>query len=155
MEKILRKETFEKFIETCLANNKYNLTEAQIRHYCYYLADISIATQGEGHKIMIDLYHENTLTLEKSRSQFHEMVIFIERNTAIVIEKLKEMGMIKKDYDKQGKPFIKGKTSVVTDMVNYLNKLNDLVIQFYEEVYQVQKMDSMKDENGRVQGNLF
>jgi sorbitol-specific phosphotransferase system component IIA len=111
--------------------------------------------QDSSHKAMVEMYHENTLTLEKSRSQFHEMVIFIEKYTNVILENLKEMGMIKKDFDKHGKAVVKGKTTVVTDMVNYMNKLNDLVIQFYQEVYLIQKMDDMKDENGRVQGSLF
>jgi hypothetical protein len=155
MEKNLRKETFERFIETCKNNNKYNLSEAQIRHYCYFLADLFVDIQDGSHKAMVEMYHENTLTLEKSRNQFHEMVIFIEKNTNVILENLKSMGMIKKDFDKHGKAIIKGKTTVVTDMVNYMNKLNDLVIQFYQDVYLIQKMDDMKDENGRVQGSLF
>lgn len=155
MEKNLRKETFEKFIATCLENNKYNLSEAKIRHYCYFLADISLSLQGEGNKVINDLYHDNALTLEKSRSQFHEMVIFIEKTTQAILDNLKNMGMIKKDFDKNGKAIIKGRTTVVTDMVLYLNKLNDLVIKFYDEVYQIQKEESDRDENGRVQGTLF
>lgn len=113
--------------------------------------------QDEGFQEMVLMYHDNVHQMEKTKTQFHDMVSFIEKTTTVVIENLKSMGMLTVTYEKSGKPVMKARTSVVTSMVDYLNKLNGLVIQFYGEIYKIAEESQEPDEPTikRTQGSLF
>jgi len=93
---------------------------------------------------------------EKTRKQFTGMVNFIEKNTKVLLDIFKSNTFVKSDYDPiKRKNVMKGRTSMVTDMVDYLNRLNDLVIKFYDEVYEVEKISDKEKEKEKIQASLF
>jgi len=48
-----------------------------------------------------------------------------------------------------------GKTTMVTDMVKFLNTLNELVFNFYKDVYQIEKVDEKEKQKEKIQASLF
>lgn len=101
-------------------------------------------------KIAMDIIIENTdgisraytdavIEMEKHRGQFREHIELIQKQTKIVLESFKKNSMVSIDFDqKLKKPVLKARTTVIADTVNFLNKLQDSTIDFYENVYKIE-----------------
>lgn len=74
----------------------------------------------------------------------------------MLTDNMKTNTYMKVDFDPMKKKNVmKPRTSIVADMVKYLNSLNDLVIKFYEDVYEVHKMDTKEIQKEKIQISLF
>jgi hypothetical protein len=72
-----------------------------------------------------------------------------------MLEGFKKQGFIKYDKDpKTKKTIMVARTAMVTDMVQFLNQLNQMVMDFYQNVY---KIDNSEDayKTGIQQTSLF
>jgi len=154
MEKRLKEVYFDKFIEKLNEDKNITLSDVQKRNIATLLSTYAIEVHDENFKKLSALNQENTLILEKSRSQFIGMINFIERTTNPLIEKLKVQGVVKVDIS-GGKSKMVGRSSVVTEMVKYINTLNDLVINFYRDIYQIEKVTDKDKEKDKIQASLF
>lgn len=146
----------QKFITALESNEHLSLTEPQRRNVANILAVVGTEVHDENFKNMNTMYQELILKHEKTRKQFIGMVNFIEKSTKVLLDVFKSNTFVKSDYDPiKKKNVIKGRTSMVTDMVDYLNRLNDLVIKFYDEVYEVPKISEKEKEREHIQSSLF
>ena len=146
----------QKFITALETNEHLNLTEPQRRNVANILAVVGTEVHDENFKNMNAMYQELILKHEKTRKQFVGMINFIEKSTKVLLDIFKSNTFVKSDYDPiKKKNVMKGRTSMVTDMVDYLNKLNDLVIKFYEDVYEVEKISDKEKEREHIQSSLF
>jgi hypothetical protein len=154
MQKRLKEVYFEKFIEKLDEDKNIGLTDVQKRQISNLLSSYAIDVHDDNFKKLSALNQENTLTLEKSRSQFIGMINFIERSTIPLLDKLRVQGVVKVELH-GGKSKMVGRSSVVTDMVKYINTLNELVIKFYKDIYQIEKVSDKDKEKDKIQASLF
>jgi hypothetical protein len=79
----------------------------------------------------------------------------LEKSVKILFDSFRKQGFIKPDIDKKtNKPILKGRTTMVDEMVDFLNKLNIIVLDFYKDVYRIESRDEGK-EFGVEQISLF
>lgn len=82
---------------------------------------------------------------EKHRKQFRDHIEVIQKHTKTMMDSFKKQGFVKPDRDKFNKPILKGRTTMVDEMVEFLNKLNKSVMDFYKDVYKVEETKDNKD----------
>lgn len=156
MEKRLREVYFDKFFEKLNEDSLVELTDVQKRQIANLLSTYATDVHDDNFKKLSALNKENVLAIEKSRTQFIGMVNFIEKSTKTLLDGLKVQGLVKTDFDMTKKrTTLMGRSSVVTDMVKYLNSLNDLVIKFYKDIYQIEKVSEKDVERDKIQSSLF
>jgi hypothetical protein len=69
-------------------------------------------------------------------------------------DSFRSQGFVKPDIDKKtNKPILKGRTTMVDEMVVFLNKMNKTVMDFYKDVYKIE--DSKEAKDAGVQTTLF
>jgi hypothetical protein len=79
----------------------------------------------------------------------------LEKSVKILFDSFRKQGFIKPDIDKKtNKPILKSRTTMVDEMVDFLNKLNIIVLDFYKDVYRIESRDEGK-EFGVEQISLF
>ena len=130
-------------------------TDVQKRYLANKLAFEAITIHDENFKKLSESYKELLINNEKTRSQFVGMVNFIEKSTNPLIESFKRQGFLKVDPTLKGKNNLVGRTSMVTDMVKYLNTLNGLVVAFYKDIYQIEKVAEKEIQKEKIQASLF
>jgi hypothetical protein len=91
---------------------------------------------------------------EKHRKQFRDHIENIQKHTKTMMDSFKKQGFVKPDRDKNNKPVLVGRTRMVDEMVDFLNKLNKSVMQFYTDVYKIEDEREFKT-NGIEQITLF
>lgn len=132
-----------------------DLTENKRWKISTELGKIAYNIALEMNKGTSETYNKNVQELEQHRKQFKDHIDFISQNTKIMIESFKKQGFIKIQEDKKrGKNVVVARTSMVNDMVEFLNVLNSSVIEFYKNVY---KLETEKPTNitGVSQTALF
>ncbi len=156
MQNRFKNVLLDRMLEAIEEEKNIGLTVAQKRNICNLLAFTVSTVHEENFQKMNEMYQELVLKHEKTRKQFTGMVNFIEKNTKVLLDIFKSNTFVKSDYDPiKRKNVMKGRTSMVTDMVDYLNRLNDLVIKFYDEVYEVEKISDKEKEKEKIQASLF
>lgn len=84
------------------------------------------------------MYNANALELEQHKKQFRDHIEFVEMKAKTLINDFRYNGFMKVENDRNGKAKLVGRTTMVTDMVNFLNSLNDYVMRFYKDVYKIE-----------------
>lgn len=139
MKNHLKDTIFESFLGI-VEEKLPEMSEAQKRRLCDALVDSAHNTYLANSKGIVDQSLESIRELEKHRAQFKKFVDELQKGTNKLLLKFKEDGFVTKKYDPNSqKSVLKGRTTMVDDMVYYLNSLNDLVILFYKEVYKVEE----------------
>jgi hypothetical protein len=153
MKNILKNSYYDKFLESL--EDEQVFTDVQKRYIANKLAFEAITIHDENFKKLSESYKELLINNEKTRSQFVGMVNFIEKSTNPLIESFKRQGFLKVDPTLKGKNNLVGRTSMVTDMVKYLNTLNGLVVAFYKDIYQIEKVAEKEIQKEKIQASLF
>lgn len=84
-------------------------------------------------------YHANALEMEQHKKQFRDHIELLDKSASVLIANFRQNGFMKVETDKKtGKSKLVGKTTMVDDMVIFLNILNDSVMKFYQEVYKIE-----------------
>ena len=138
MKNHLKDTIFESFLGI-VEEKLPEMSEAQRRRLCEALVDSSNKAYLANSKGIADQSLEAIRELEKHRAQFKNFVDDLQKGTNKLLFKFKEQGFVTKKYDPNSqKSVLKGRTTMVDDMVFYLNSLNDLVILFYKDVYKME-----------------
>jgi hypothetical protein len=78
--------------------------------------------------------------LEKNRKQFKDFVDVVQKSTDKLMVTLNSEKFVTKEYNnKSGEYFLKPRTNMVNEMVQYLNTIDPLVISFYKNVYKIEQ----------------
>lgn len=102
-----------------------------------------------------EAYSKNILELEQHRKQYKDHIEFLEKSTKIMLESFKRQGFVKVGEDrKTNKRILIGRTSMVTEMVEFLNALNGSVMDFYKNVYKIENENNVNNF-GISQTTLF
>lgn len=153
MKNILKNEFYDKFLE-CLKDDQA-FSDLQKRYIASKLCVEAVDVHDENFKKLSELYKDVSINNEKTRSQFLGMVNFIEKSTKPLVDSFTRQGFLKVDVLPNGKKKMVGRTTMVTDMVKYLNTLNELVFNFYKDVYQIDKVSDKEIEKEKIQASLF
>jgi hypothetical protein len=153
MKNILKNSYYDKFLESLEDDQVF--TDVQKRYIANKLAFEAITIHDENFKKLSESYKELLINNEKTRSQFIGMVNFIEKSTKPLVDSFTRQGFLKVDMLPNGKKKMVGRTSMVTDMVKFINTLNELVFNFYKDVYQIEKVSDKEKEKDKIQASLF
>lgn len=139
MKNHLKENIFHSFL-TILEEEYPELTEAKRRRLAEKLGDKAYTIYGENSQGLIKQLSEMTSSHESHRGQFKKHIDMLQKETARVLANFKSHGFVTKKYDENRKmTVLKGKTTMVDDMVDFLNIVNDSVILFYKEVYKIEE----------------
>ena len=144
MKNTTKSKTLELFLKILEENNP-EMTEPTRRKTAYILCDASM-----------DILHENcdVVTLESYKKTFRDHIEEIQKITKTMYDSFRSQGFVKPDIDKKtNKPILKGRTTMVDEMVVFLNKMNKTVMDFYKDVYKIE--DSKEAKDAGIQTTLF
>jgi len=137
MKNYLKDTIFNNFLEV-LENDMPQLSEATRRKLAEKLSDNSYNVYKNNSQELVKGTSQAISDLEKHRGLFKQYIDFLQTNTNKILYNFKQNGFVTKKYDNNAKKeLLKGRTSMVDDMVNFLNELNDLVTLFYKDVYKI------------------
>ena len=153
MKNILKNHYYDKFLESLKDDEVFS--DVQKRYIASKLSVEAVVVHDENFKKLSELYKEVSINNEKTRSQFIGMVNFIEKSTKPLVDSFTRQGFLKVDMLPNGKKKMVGRTSMVTDMVKFINTLNELVFNFYKDVYQIEKVSEKEIEKEKIQASLF
>lgn len=147
MKNHLKENIFQSFLET-LEQEYPELTEAKRRRLAEKLGDKAYTIYSENTQGLVKQLSEMTNSHESHRAQFKQYIDLLQKETNRLLVGFKEKSFVTKQYDENRKTMVlKGKTTMVDDMVYFLNLMNDSVILFYKEVY---KMEETTNENPQI-----
>lgn len=127
------------------------MEEHQIRNISYKLSNLSHDIFMQNDEGLSELVEKAVKDLEEHRTQFQEHILFLQKNSKKILEILKSKSLVYYDSDpKLNKNVLKGRTNVLTEVVVYMNILNDMVISYYKDVYKIQQ-----NEDRTIQTSLF
>ena len=133
----MKEEISNNFLKI-LMDEMPQLTEAQTRRLAEKLTDSSFSSYITNSNGLRSQLKEAILDVEKHRALYKDHIDFLQANTKKLFDNFKSHGFLTTKYDERTKKMqLKGRTTMVDDMVEFLNILNDLVILFYKEVYKV------------------
>ena len=139
MKNHLKDNIFQSFLEV-FETDLPELTEAQKRRLAEKLVDKAYIIYAENSKGLSEQLTEMTKTHEAHRGQFKKHIDMLQKETNRVLTNFKGNGFVtKKYYEYRKMTVLKGKTTMVDDMVEFLNIVNDSVISFYKEVYKIEE----------------
>ena len=147
MKNHLKENIFQNFLEI-LEQDYPELSEAKRRRLAEKLGDKAYSIYSENTQGLVKQLSEMTNSHESHRAQFKQHIDLLQKETNRLLAIFKEKAFVTKIYDENRKTTVlKGKTSMVEDMVYFLNLMNDSVILFYKEVY---KMEETTNENPQI-----
>lgn len=126
-------------MEAALIEKHPYLTEVQAHKIANDMMDIGVTHGFANLQGIQSIVSQAVLDLESYRNQFHEHIEFLQAVSKKIIEILKQKGLVHYEYDmKKKKNVMKGRTNVLTETVEYFNILNDMVIDYYKNVYKIE-----------------
>lgn len=126
-------------MEQKLLNDYTFLTEVQAHKIANDMMAIGVTHAMNNMDGIQSMVSKAVIDLESYRNQFHEHIEFLQAVSKKIIEILKQKGLVHYEYDmKKKKNVMKGRTNVLTETVEYFNILNDMVIDYYKNVYKIE-----------------
>ena len=154
MKETLREKMYIRFLEVLEKDENLKLDDITRRRICVKLSSASTDIEDDNARVLKKLYSELVLSYENNRTQFIEMINVIEKSSKFIIGNFKSKSLAKFEYNALSrKTELKANSSVLQDVVSYFNVMNDVVIKFYKEVYQIEKMKP--NETDIKQKSLF
>jgi len=139
MKNYLKDQIFDNLLQI-LEVDMPQLSEATRRKLADKLCQSSYDVYKSNSEGIVRQSSEAITELEKHRALFKQYIDVIQKNTNKILDNFKQNGFVTKKYDEYTKKTIlKGRTTMVDDMVYFLNDLNDLVVLFYKDVYKVEQ----------------
>jgi hypothetical protein len=150
MKNTLKNKLFEA-IEKKIDEVYPDMTEVNRRKLGYLVQGIALDILFENIDGLSKNHSETVIEMESHKKMFKEHIESMQKDCKILMTNFKNNGMVKFEIDpKTRKPLIKARSTVIAETVTFLNKLNELTMKFYENVY---KIDEDKDYN--TQTTLF
>lgn len=153
MKSTTKNELLESFLK--IISERYpELDEKQAWRIASDLSKFASDLTLAHNKGISESYQTAIYELEQHRNQFREHIEMIDKTVKTLFASFKRQSFFKVEIDKKtGRNKLVGRTAMVTEMVVFLNHLEDSVAEFYEKVYKVQ--DQSAKEIGATQISLF
>jgi hypothetical protein len=140
----LERKMFEKMGELFPSMSDYDKRKISLA-----MSELADAEVKDSNRETSKTLTELVIEYEMNRKKFRDSVEMIQSNTKNLLINLKKEALITyKTNPKTKKTELVGRSDVLTDVVRFINKMDDMVLDFYENVYKI------KDERG-VQTDLF
>lgn len=150
MKNTLKNKLFET-IDKKLDETYPDMTEVNRRKLAYLVQSLSLEVLFENIDGLTKSHSEMVLEMESHKKMFKDHIESMQKDCKTLMATFKNTGMVKFEIDhKTRKPILKAKTTVVAEMVTFLNKLNELTMKFYENVYKIEE-----DKDYNTQTTLF
>lgn len=153
MKNTIKTKTIKQFLEI-LEEYYPEKCEASRRKTAYAMCEIAMTIVNEntdGLKIMVS---DAVLSLEQHKKMFRDHIEEVTKVTKKLFLSFKKQGFIDIVIDaKTKKPYLKGRTTMVDEMVVFLNKINKTITTFYKDVYKIQDEQAARDTSTQI--NLF
>jgi len=110
----------------------------EIRKLSLFMAEETNSLLGQSNAETLELYRESTLKLEQHRKAFRDNIDMIQKNTQVLLNVFQKESLVTiRTNPKTKKTELVGRSAVITKMVEFINQLNDLIMDFYENVYEI------------------
>ena len=150
MKNTLKNKLFET-IDKKLDETYPDMTEVNRRKLAYLVQSLSLEVLFENIDGLTKSHSEMVLEMESHKKMFKDHIESMQKDCKTLMAGFKNNGMVKFEIDhKTRKPILKARTTVVAEMVTFLNKLNELTMKFYEIVYKIEE-----DKDYNTQTTLF
>jgi hypothetical protein len=137
--------TLELFLKI-LEENHPEMTESVRRKTAYILCDASMDILNKNSEGLSKSMSDAVVDLEKYKKMFRDHIEDIQATTKTMYSSFRSQGFVKPEIDKKtNKPFLKGRTTMVDEMVVFLNRLNKTIMDFYKDVYKIEDFKDAKD----------
>ena len=141
MKNKLKEAVYESFISK-LGVLDSEMSEVKKRRIADALTIDCLDLYIENNAKMTELYQEKLLEYEQNRKTYGDDILFIQENTNKLLDKMKADGFVTYQYDEKTKQKkLVSRTSVVNDMVTFLNVLNNRIVDYYVKVYKADEKD--------------
>jgi translation elongation factor EF-1beta len=142
MKNTLKTKLFESFEEK-LAQAYPDMAEHNRRNIANLMQNISIEILIENNDGITNSYNEAIKELEAHKKLFRDHVEELQKESKGIIQILRKNGLVSTSVDrKTNKPILVGRTTVITETVAFLNKMNEFTMNFYENVYKIEDNNS-------------
>jgi len=139
MKNYLKEKIFKNFL-FIFEKEIPGLTESNKRKLCEALVESSYQVFLINSQELIKQSSTSIKEFEYNRKQFKDLIDEIQKSTDKLLTVYKSNSFVSKEFDERTRTFIlKPRTTMVNEMVEYLNMLNKLVINFYKEVYKIEQ----------------
>jgi histidinol phosphatase-like enzyme len=139
MKNYLKEKIFKNFL-FIFEKEIPGLTESNKRKLCEALVESSYQVFLINSQELIKQSSISVKEFEYNRKQFKDLIDEIQKSTDKLLTVYKSNSFVSKEFDEITRTFIlKPRTTMVNEMVEYLNMLNKLVINFYKEVYKIEQ----------------
>lgn len=153
MKNTTKSKTLDIFLKI-LEEKHPEMTEPTRRKTAYDLCEASMQILNDNTEGLSKTMLDAVVTLESYKKTFRDHIEDIQSITKNMFTSFRSQGFIKPDIDKKtNKPYLKGRTTMVDEMVVFLNKMNKTVMDFYKDVYKIE--DSKEAKDAGVQTTLF
>lgn len=150
MKNTLKTKLFEA-VEKSLAEVYPEIEEVKRRKIASLIQSLCSQIFIENMEGLGESHADIAVQMESHKKMFKDHIESLQKDCKSLMETFKTNGMVTVQIDpKTYKPALKAKTTVIAEMVILLNKLNELTMDFYENVY---KIEESKDNN--IQTTLF
>ena len=150
MKERLKNKMLNEFVSK-LTENHPELSEYTIRTISSELSNVANDIHLANNDGLGDLLNNAINDLETHRKEFQDHIQFLQKNTTKILEILKSKALVYYDSDpKTNKNVLVGRTNVLTEVVSFMNILNNMVISYYKDVYKIQQ-----NEDKTTQTSLF
>jgi len=139
MKNYLKEKIFSNFL-FIFEKEIPGLTEATKRKLSEALVESSYQVFLMNSQELVKQNSKTIKELEYNRKQYKDLIDEIQKYTEKLLTVYKSNSFVSKDFDEKTRTFIlKPRTTMVNEMVDYLNNLNKLVISFYKDVYKIEQ----------------
>jgi hypothetical protein len=153
MKNTTKSKTLDIFLKI-LEEKHPEMTEPKRRSTAIALCEASMQILNDNSEGLSKTMLDAVTSLESYKKTFRDHIEDIQSITKNMFTSFRSQGFIKPDIDKKtNKPYLKGRTSMVDEMVVFLNKMNKTVMDFYKDVYKIEDTKEAKDAG--IQTTLF
>lgn len=144
-----QKQRLKESIEAKLISSNLNFTEHQSHVAANLAAEVGYTEIVNSTTDFANLQMSLSVEYEQNRLKFKEHIEFLQKETEKLMNELRKMGMVYfEKNNKTNRVELKGRSTVTTGVVKFLNELNDQVLDFFENVYKI-------EPDGKIQTSLF
>jgi hypothetical protein len=149
MELVSTKTSIERSMYAKMEELFPAMSDYDKRRVSIALSDIANSLVVESNSDTTKRLNDLVIEYEVNRKKFRDVIEMIQANTKTLLFNLKKEALITyKTNPKTKKTELVGRSQVLTDVVKFINRMDEMVLDFYENVYKI------KDERG-IQTDLF
>lgn len=134
----------QKFTDKLKSENP-DMPELTVRKIAYSLSQDAVALMIENGNQLTTMLNEAILSHEKNRNEFKTHIDFLRDKTKAITDQMLKDSVAVWGYDGR-KKVLMPRSTVMTYIVDYINKVDDMVKKYYLEVFKVDIEEQNKQQ---------